>query len=514
MIALGLDYGTTNSLVTAFSPEISSKELTVITRESAVQYENSYIRSPKRLLHNIRHTDQLKVSTCIESCVRNLLREIKQSLSSEELEQIKLAITIPNAFKDPECRILHSVVQQIYLEVFGKDDPSAISLIPEPVAAALYYAYCLQQAQGIRDRKYVVVSDMGGGTTDLAVVRIDYKCGQFIFKVLCTEHEFWLGGDDVDIAIANYITDKQELHEIAEKEYFLEACRYLKSMLSITDFAAVTLLDEQGYPYLKEGSEVELTLSQQELNLILSGGGSLDFEESFAGRYRTLLHKLAIQFKDYLEFKEGYSPMEIPNVLEENVVLLPIGGSSHLSIVGNELRATFQSAGKVLLNTEQLTKNHICGHYDSVVRGAAIYAAINARLVDNFCKDILIENRTMHRISVRYTDEKLYTCVPRSRPDGEYEFTCYPKALSKDKKTFTLNRLDFYQGGYGELMDEDCEPLHSIELPDKLYAHGRSRDEIPIVLTAKIEAGRLSQIKIVAKKGCKQGEDYEKVITF
>jgi molecular chaperone DnaK len=76
-------------------------------------------------------------------------------------------------------------------------------IINEPTAAAL--AYGLDKAGG--DRK-IAVYDLGGGTFDVSVIEIAEVDGERQFEVLSTNGDTFLGGEDFDMRVINYLADE------------------------------------------------------------------------------------------------------------------------------------------------------------------------------------------------------------------------------------------------------------------------------------------------------------------
>jgi molecular chaperone DnaK len=76
-------------------------------------------------------------------------------------------------------------------------------IINEPTAAAL--AYGLDKAGG--DRK-IAVYDLGGGTFDVSIIEIAEVDGERQFEVLSTNGDTFLGGEDFDLRIINFIADE------------------------------------------------------------------------------------------------------------------------------------------------------------------------------------------------------------------------------------------------------------------------------------------------------------------
>ncbi|MEM8982785.1 MAG: molecular chaperone DnaK, partial [Pseudomonadota bacterium] len=78
-------------------------------------------------------------------------------------------------------------------------------IINEPTAAAL--AYGMDKQRG--DRK-VAVYDLGGGTFDISIIEIAEVDGEHQFEVLATNGDTFLGGEDFDLRIIDYLADEFE----------------------------------------------------------------------------------------------------------------------------------------------------------------------------------------------------------------------------------------------------------------------------------------------------------------
>lgn len=495
MLAIGLDYGSTNSLVISFQPQMTG----TVTRthlKSEVRLYDEYIRSPKRLLHNIDKASEeeiKKIQACIHCCVRNML---ESHISTEQNHDgAHLAITVPNAFKDKECVVLKKAVLEDACDIFGVSKAShkhvETSIIPEPVAAALFFAYAMNYIKALQREQYVVVSDVGGGTTDLAIVKVLSANRCMEFKVVHTEHMFTLGGNDIDNAIADYFLEKQpELRSIS-REILVRACCELKVNFSLygdRDYSEVDILDDDRRIVEIDGEEVVLCMSKDELRTLLSKS------DGFLTKYRILAEKLRNKLET--ELRSG----------SNDVYLLPVGGTSRLALVRETLKDVFKQYedNVVELNTE---KAQLGASYDSVARGAAIYAAYHAGLIE---QDIIIRNRTMHRISLCYGDNRLHECVMQCSSDGVYECRCRCEATHLNNKEgwFRIGTIRLYQGGAADHINEDCEALEEKVVDEKLYLNNRRLEDIGILVKLEIVGGRLRSIEIRAEGCNKDGSDF------
>jgi molecular chaperone DnaK len=77
-------------------------------------------------------------------------------------------------------------------------------IINEPTAAALAYGV---DKNNKTDQK-VVVYDLGGGTFDVSIIEISNEDGEKQFEVLATNGDTFLGGEDFDLRLINYLADE------------------------------------------------------------------------------------------------------------------------------------------------------------------------------------------------------------------------------------------------------------------------------------------------------------------
>jgi len=103
-------------------------------------------------------------------------------------------ITVPAYFNDSQRQATKDAGRIAGLEVKR--------IINEPTAAAL--AYGLDKAGG--DRK-IAVYDLGGGTFDISIIEIAEVDGERQFEVLSTNGDTFLGGEDFDLRIVNFLAD-------------------------------------------------------------------------------------------------------------------------------------------------------------------------------------------------------------------------------------------------------------------------------------------------------------------
>ena len=125
-----------------------------------------------------------------------ILQKMKETAESYLGETVTQAvITVPAYFNDAQRQATKDAGQIAGLEV--------LRIINEPTAAAL--AYGLEKNDG----KTIAVYDLGGGTFDISVLEI----GDGVFEVKSTNGDTFLGGEDFDNMIVEYLADRFKAKE-------------------------------------------------------------------------------------------------------------------------------------------------------------------------------------------------------------------------------------------------------------------------------------------------------------
>jgi molecular chaperone HscA len=233
-IAIGIDFGTTNSLV-AFSKDKKPYVIDDVLVPSLIGHDMSIgesgVRSIKRLIG--KSLAEIKASPTISEEIKRsakeengvikilvgeryfsiaeaislILRELKHRADHHLGTDVEKAIiTVPAHFDDNMRNVIKHAAYIAGLEV--------LRLISEPTAAA--YAYGFENgAEG----KYLVY-DLGGGTFDVSLLNM--RMG--VFQVLATGGDVALGGDDIDHALGEYLGNMAIAENV--KKYLSEHDEY------------------------------------------------------------------------------------------------------------------------------------------------------------------------------------------------------------------------------------------------------------------------------------------------
>jgi len=274
-LAVGIDLGTTNSLVAALRSGVTAPLADAdgeVILPSAVRYHADRVEvghgakraaasdplntilSVKRLMgRGIGDVKQLggqlpyrfsegrsqmpfietvqgaKSPVEVSAEILRTLRERAEAVLGGEL--VGAVITVPAYFDEAQRQATKDAARLANLNV--------LRLLNEPTAAAVAYGLD-REAEGV-----VAIYDLGGGTFDISILRLT----QGVFEVLATGGDTALGGDDFDHAIAGWILAQagasQDLDPGAQREVLKIACD-AKEKLSDADAVEVRYADWQG----------------------------------------------------------------------------------------------------------------------------------------------------------------------------------------------------------------------------------------------------------------------------
>ncbi len=125
-----------------------------------------------------------------------VLMKMKKTAEDYLGEEVKEAVvTVPAYFNDSQRQATKDAGKIAGLDVKR--------IINEPTAAAL--AYGMDKKRG--DKK-IAVFDLGGGTFDVSVIEIAEVDGEHQFEVLATNGDTFLGGEDFDLRVIEYLTSE------------------------------------------------------------------------------------------------------------------------------------------------------------------------------------------------------------------------------------------------------------------------------------------------------------------
>ena len=264
--------------------------------------------------------------------LRTLKKRAEEYLGQEVKEAV---ITVPAYFNDSQRQATKDAGKIAGLDVKR--------IINEPTAAAL--AFGLDKKTS--DQK-IAVYDLGGGTFDISIIELAEVEGEKQFEVLSTNGDTFLGGEDFDIAIIDYLVNEFKKDQGVD----------LKA-----DPAALQRLKEAA-----EKAKIELSSNQQtEINLPYvtadsSGPKHLlykitraKFESLVSGLVERSIKPLEIAMKD-----AGLSPSDISDVIL-------VGGQTRMPLVQEKVKEFFGKEPRQDINPDE-----------AVAMGAAVQGAVLA----------------------------------------------------------------------------------------------------------------------------------------
>ena len=265
---VGIDLGTTNSEIAVYRdgrPEVQADSAGRLILPSVVglaedgsllvgeEARNQYILHPERTVRSIKRLMGSDRTVSLggrdykpQDVSAMILRRLKE-IAEERLGAPvrKAVITVPAFFSDAQRQATREAGEIAGLEV--------ARIVNEPTAAALVYEAAQQQG------KRVLVYDLGGGTFDVSVVRIE----EGVVEVIASHGNNHLGGDDFDHKIVEHVLDHLKIEHKADVSEdpqamarIVRAAENAKKHLSDHPFARI----EEEYIAEADGRPVHLAL--------------------------------------------------------------------------------------------------------------------------------------------------------------------------------------------------------------------------------------------------------------
>lgn len=375
-IIVGIDLGTTNSLVAFINPEQQPQVINDAGKgvlvPSVVHFNEqgdaevgneakaylttdptNTIFSVKRLLGRsykdvAEHSDIFSYKVIDDDS--DALVKIKAGdkfytpieLSAEILKELKAraehalktpvnraVITVPAYFNDSQRQATRDAGKLAGLDV--------LRIVNEPTAASLAYGLGLDPSQ----QKTIAVYDLGGGTFDVSILQIQNG----IFEVLSTNGNTFLGGDDFDRAIFNYWIEKNQLDAAT-----VAKDNVLTQSLRLQAEAAKKALTTQNL-YNQQLGDIWCTLDKQ------------TFESLIAAKVQETIEACKSALKD--------AELSIADI--DEVVL--VGGSTRTPYVKKAVSDFFRKAPQDNINPDEVV---------------ALGAAVQADILSGNRSDILL----------------------------------------------------------------------------------------------------------------------------
>ena len=282
------------------------------------------------------------------------LRRLDESACIE-----KVVITVPAKFSSLARKATKDAAEAAGLDVY--------ELLEEPNAALLYYEHTLQGRSDVNGLYCVV--DLGGGTLDISIVRVDGDN----FSVICSEGCVKLGGIDFDRALQVAVQDKFRVESnggiLGNDDFDLQEAEDLKKSLSekVSRRIRPAGLDPKSGRQIKKSFE----FTRDEFEVCIA---------SHLEQLREVCLSVLV--------RHSISPEQLREVLI-------VGGSVRIPAVKRTIDSEFGRASELMPNCDE-----------AVARGAAIYAAVRGSSTNeipyNSHQRKVIRNITLQETLHRY----------------------------------------------------------------------------------------------------------------
>jgi molecular chaperone DnaK len=379
----------------------------VTTEETMVPYK--IVGDPSEFV-KIEAADQVFSPAEISA---KTLRKLKESAEAYLGHKVnKAVITVPAYFNDSQRQATKDAGQIAGLEV--------ARIINEPTAAAM--AYGLERT---KDEK-IVVFDLGGGTFDVSVLKVDDADGHKVFEVISTSGDTHLGGDDFDEALIHYIADEFQREnnvdlrsDAVALQRLKEACEKAKKELSSLPQTDINL------PFITQDSSGPKHLQHSITRA--------KFEELVDGLVERCRKPVLQALKD-----ANLSPSDI-----DEVVL--VGGSTRMPKVQDVVKSIFGKDPHKGVNPDEVV---------------AIGAAIQGSVLAGERKDILLLDVTPLTLGIETEGGVMTSLIERNTTIPAQRNNTFSTAMDNQ----TAVTIKVYQGERG--MAGDNRLLGDFNLED------------------------------------------------
>lgn len=309
--------GNTTPSVVYFDPEsneavvgATAREEGALNPECMVERVKNFMGDPNYILNiNGKDYSPAAISAMI---LKKLITDTEKWFGGEDIDGA--VITCPAYFGDAAREATRVAGENV--ELSNGQKLKVLQILDEPVAAALAYG----DSRHEDTQKTVLVYDLGGGTFDVTVIKLNFVGDSRNMEVITTDGNHQLGGKDWDAALADYVRNKfceetgadpDEILSNAEQiQWYSEKIEKTKQTLTNKAVAKLTP------SFNNEKAQIEIT------------------REIFDAETESLLNQ-TIQLIDDMMDKKGLS---VANDIDEIIL---VGGSTRMPQVERRLQMEY-----------------------------------------------------------------------------------------------------------------------------------------------------------------------------
>ena len=435
--------------------------------------------------------------------LEKLVKSARAYLDNKPIK--KAVITVPAYFDNAQREATKLAANQAGLEV--------LRIINEPTAASLaygldkklpkindlnqsFFSNSIEQSLNINneeDEKLIIVFDLGGGTFDVSLLKIDEE---EIFSVLATSGDMHLGGDDFDKKIVDYCLDKFCSKLKIDKKSVEEDKKAMNRLKIVSEKAKIQLSSEK---------ETVIDIDEFYNNQLLHIELNRDIFEEIC---KDLFYKLIAPVDKVLESSKK-------SISEINEIVF-VGGSTRIPKVKSIVQDYFFD----------VHINNSINPDETVAYGAAIQAAKLLKQGSDILDDVILMDITPFSLGINILNESndeeiqekgdlMSVIIPRHSKIPIKKTNNYQTAYDFQKSI----KIDVYEGENKYVKDNHL--LGSFRLVDiPLKKAGEVKDDVTFeidangILTVKAverSLGINNYIKIINDKGFNKEEIIENI---
>lgn len=497
----------TNDIIGRFAQEQGSKVPTKLVSSAKSWLCHSAANRKDKILPTEASSENNKISP-VEATAR-YLKHIKESWDytiahndpTAEFEEQEIILTVPASFDE--------VARSLTIEAAKCAGYQKMTLLEEPQAA--FYAWISHHEQNWQKKfnpnDYILVCDVGGGTTDFSLMQVLEKEGQLAIQRMAVGNHLLLGGDNMDVSLAHYLEQKMrqadpnmsELTSIQWLQLRHEARKAKETLLDPHSKQSKysVLLQGTGSNLIKGSLSLEISTNEVEDFLINGFFGNYEWNDALKLKRGSAIRSMGLPYeeepsitKHLAAFLKRSTPADQTQIIPSYVLFN--GGTmtpaSFQTAIINNLKNWFPQSPINVLPSPHLDL--------SVGRGAAYYGKVRrglgTRIGGGSARGYYLA------VNTQENDKKALTLLPRGAEEGsafepDEQFWLLPNTPVSFQIYSSNVRLYDKSGELIEIDSEELQPLppiHSILRYGK--QKGPQEEKIPVKLGLKLtEIGTL-----------------------